>query len=359
MTTNNTQFNTIMDLPFFTHDDAELTLETWICNIKLAHEINKWDVQTTARFAVARMRGRAGKKAPKLMDARFETLDALFDELRALFRDKSDSAQRLREAYQNGQRPLESIEDWGTRVREIIEDNMGRPFQEKQAIQLFTDMLRDGNISLQINIQEPTTLKMAIKCAEQYARLRQRAFSGKPQSDTPAESAFRTGHATEPEPMEIDQISRRADYNQASARDYNRTNARENGPSRFNARRQGRGAPAGQQQSNGRRMDCFYCGAAEHRIRDCPLRKEHEEYAREARLNISDLRRRRDRRSRGRKPTNTGYKAGRVQEMCDIMERLNILQEEEAASLDEDSAEEDLPEDDNAENQAKDEKDFQ
>ena len=229
---------------------------------------------------------------------------------------------------------------------------MGRPFQEKQAIQLFTDMLRDGNITLQVNIQEPKTLKAAIKCAEQYARLRQRAFSGKPQADPPAGAAFKAADATEPEPMEIDQISRRTGYN-------NRANARETGQSRFNARRQGRNAPAGQQQSSGRRMDCFYCGAAEHRIRDCPLRKEHEEYAREARINISDLRRRRDRRSRGRRQPSAGYKAGRVQEMCDLMEKLNVLQEEEAASLNGDSEDEDMPEDNDAENQGKTEKDSQ
>ena len=45
--------------------------------------------------------------------------------------------------------------------------------------------------------------------------------------------------------------------------------------------------------------------------------------------------------------------------MCDLMEKLNVLQEEEAASLDEDSEDEDMPEDNDAENQDKAEKDFQ
>lgn len=338
-----------MDLPFFTGDDADFSLENWICNIKLAHDINRWDVQTTSRFAVARLRGKAGRKAEKLMDTTFESLDALIDELRALFRDKSNSAARLREAYQHGQRAFESIEDWGKRVREIIEDNMGRPFQERQAIQLFTDLLRDGNVSLQLKMNAPATLKLAISQADQYAKMREQAFSGKGNPDQPAGGAFAAtatnNYNNLAEPMEIDQITRRS-------------NAQTNTQSRYRSFNAGRQHQASQSQP--RKIDCFYCKADDHFVRDCPLKREHEEYARRAQQNIDDLRRRRERKPRGRRQANPGSRGGRVQEICDLMDRLQVLQEEEAESIDRDSEPEDIPEDETiTENQPQEGQDFQ
>ena len=330
----------VMDLPFFTADDPDFSLENWIENIKLVHEFNSWTPRITARFALARMRGTAGRKAAKLSEMTFDSLESLIDAVRTLFRDRSSAAMRFRDAYQNGQGPFEAIDKWGRRVREIVEDYLGRPFQEKQAVQLFVDMLRDGNTILQLKLQDPTTLKDAIEYAERYSKLREHSFTGRhlPPAPTPAGAAFTanptTGQCQQPEPMEIDQMSRRYGNNppnRAKMADYQQSRPRQGSQAAKNpATPTARAGPA-----------CFYCSADDHFVRECPLKKEHEAYSKRAQQSLEDLQRRRERSSRSNRGQRRRTQANRVQEICELMEKINDLQLEEADSIGRNSEAED------------------
>ena len=160
--------NMLVDIKEFSAEDKNYPLANWLQNIKVAHRMNKWSIEETREYVLMRAIGKAGRKLRSLQQV--DSIESLLQAIASALKDDTAVSTAVQDAMRNGQKKNETTQALGDRVRSMVFNWMGEPFNEKLAIEFFHGMLacKQTKFNLACNKKQINTLTDAINHAEDY-----------------------------------------------------------------------------------------------------------------------------------------------------------------------------------------------
>lgn len=164
-TTNSTM---LVDIKEYNGEDKTYPLSNWLQNIKVANRMNKWSIEETRDYVLMRAVGKAGRRLQNLPHA--STIEELLQAITVALKSETTQSTAFQDAMRNGQKKNETVQALGDRVRNMIINWGGSPFNEKLAIEFFHGMLacRQTRFNIACNKRQIATLAEAITHAEDY-----------------------------------------------------------------------------------------------------------------------------------------------------------------------------------------------
>ena len=158
----------LVDIKEYSGDDKTYPLSNWLQNIKVAHRMNKWNIDETRDYVLMRAVGKAGRKLQALPPV--DTIDTLLQAINAVLKDETAMSTAIQDAMKNGQRKNETLQSLGDRVRAMMVTWGGEPFNERLAIEFFMGMLacKQTRFNIACNKKQLATLAAAVTHAEDY-----------------------------------------------------------------------------------------------------------------------------------------------------------------------------------------------